>query len=648
MGFFLAVCLIAETLNVRAVEKSMDFANPKYREAWFAHPVVGDPSYDSLARFEGNPIYAGSPPYEWPVNGSLFQDRATGWLYVYVSLYPKGYWPAGPAKLMRSRDRGRTWEDLGLVLQGDKDLFDGDGVKAGATCDATVVEDTEGYHTAYGWAKPDNSDGGIAYAFSKSPEGPFTRDPTPIHAESAQPLLPPGYKRVYASTLIRRKNDWMILASMSTPGNAGGMWAFIGMTAPAARGPYSPPIFLRAPQQGFWQPQPVEFFPAFVHEDFVYAPLTSVAANRSYQVIYRARIEEAHRPEAWSVWQSGSAFHAEGHAYEAFGIWGQAFSGLVDKNGLFRIMYPARNTEGVGTINVASRRWDRPYQRGFWVSGPNAPSLGLILRKYKTFRLECECVANGPWRLLWNFRGPLGPDRSAADATISPLTWRDMTTLSFNNGTWRLETIDSDGNKSTSVSGSYRVSSETFKVSLDQRECKAIVTINDEADLPLDVEASGGGIGIVAEKGTCIHVRRFRIDGLAEPGSWFLLPTEGIIGAGNREKEWMMGRDGFRYGAGYVAYRGVPSEPPHTSEGARSKWSFRGTEARVWSPRGPDFGEAEVFLDGESKGRVSLHAATLSASSVVWRSGPLEPGFHALMLVGASGRLPVDCLEFVP
>jgi hypothetical protein len=177
-----------------------------------------------------------------------------------------------------------------------------------------------------------------------------------------------------------------------------------------------------------------------------------------------------------------------------------------------------------------------------------------------------------------------------------------------------------------------------FRISLDQRESKAIVTINDEAELPLDVEASGGGIGIVAEKGTCINVRRFQIDGLAEPGSWFLLPTEGLIGAGNREKEWMIARDGFRYGAGYLAL----------SEGARSKWSFRGTEARLWSPRGPDFGEAEVLLDGEGKGRVSLHAATLSASSVVWHSGQLSPGFHALMLVGVSGRLPVDCLEFVP
>jgi len=652
-----ALCLLMEMLSVSHIEvyaaAADDFADPRYREAWFAHPAVGDPSYDSFVRFEGNPVYRGSAPYEWPVNGSLFEDKKTerdkglqplvsggktGCLYIYVSLYPKGYWPAGPTKLVRSRDRGRTWEDLGLVLQGDKDLFDGDGVRGGATCDATVVEDADGYHMAYGWAKPDNSDGGIAYAFSKSPEGPFTRAPAPIHAESTQAMLPPGYKRVYASSLIRRKNDWLILASMSTPRNAGGMWAFICMTAPAARGPYSPPIFLRAPHQGFWQPQPIEFFPAFVHEGFVYAPLTSVAANRGYQVIYRARIEQAHCPEAWSVWQAGSAFHGEGHAYEAFGIWGQAFSGLVDESGLFRVMYPARDAEGMGTINLASRPWEEPFHRGFWISGPNASSLGLILRRYETFRFRCECTAKGAWRLLWNFRGPLGPDRSAADATISPLTWRDMTVLSFRDGTWSLESIDSDANKSTAASGSYDVSSNVFRVSLDQSKDDVRIQIDDTADFLAPMAMSGGGIGIVADKGTFLHISRFRIGGTSEPGSWFLLPLEGIIGAGNKEKEWTVGRDGFRYGAGYVA----------SFEEARVKWSFRGTQARLWSPRGPDFGEAEVYLDGESQGRISLRSATLSPSSVVWRSERLEPGYHALMIVRVSGNLPVDCLEFAP
>ncbi len=634
----LAAGLMMTMLIASPAAAAEDYAAPDQREAWFAHPAVGDPSFDSLVRFDGNPVYTGAPRYEWPVNGSLFQDRKSGFLYVYISLYPKGYWPAGPTRLMRSRDCGRTWEDRGLVLEGAKDMFDGDGKTPGATCDATVVEDADGYHMAYGWAKPDNSDGGIAYAFANSPEGPFTRDTAPIHAESAQPLLPPGYKRVYASSLIRRKSDWMILASMSTPRNAGGTWAFIGMTAPEARGPYTPPVFLRSPQQGLWQPQPVEFFPAFVHDAFVYAPLTSVAANRGYQVIYRAPLEEAHRPEAWSVWQSGSAFHAEGHSWETFGIWGQAFAGLVDANGLFRIMYPSRNTDGVGTINLASRPWHKPYQQGFWLSAPNAPALGLILRRYVEFNIETEFAADGACSIVWNFRGPLGPDRSMADAIVSPLTLRDMTALSINNGTWSLESTDSHGNVSILSTGPCGNSSGPFKIGIKQEASDVRIRANGAAEIQVGVAAAGGGIGIVADKGTHVHVSRFAVDGRAEPGSWFLLPLEGLIGAGNTARDWTPAQDGFRYGTGYAA----------SFDAARAKWNFRGSEARLWSPRGPDFGEAEISLDGESKGRVSLHAGTLCQSEVVWASEKLTPGYHALTIVRLSSGLPVDSVEFVP
>jgi hypothetical protein len=618
-------------------DPTIDLAEPCFREVWFSHPAVGDPSYDAFVRFAGNPVYQGSPPYEWPVNGTLFKDPGTGNFYCYVSLYPKGYWPAGPTKLLRSRDAAQTWEDLGLVLQGDKDAFDGDGVRAGATCDASVAADADGYHMAYGWAKPDNSDGGIAYAFSRSPEGPFVRDPKPIHAESMQPLLTPGYKRVYASSILRRRHDWMILASMSTPGNAGGMWAFIGMTAPEARGPYSGPVFLRSPQQGYWQPQPIEFFPAFVHEGYVYAPLTSVAANRGYQVIYRAPLEEAHRLEAWSVWQSGSAFHAESNPWEAHGIWGQAFAGLVDSEGRFRVLYPSRNSDGVGTINLASRPWSQPYTQGFRISGPNAPALALALRSYEHFRLQTSFHADGDWRLVWNCQGPLGPDRASADARISPLTWRNMTMFSVRGGAWLLEDISARGDRQVLAKGMLsRVSDYT--VALDQTAGRAAIDVNGTLLCAATVATPGGALGLIAEQGVCLHVRRFVLDGRGAAASWFLLPLEGLVGAGNKERDWAPREAGFRYETGYTA----------SFEGARAKWSFHGQRVRLWSPRGPDFGEAEVCLDGASTGRVSLHSEQPRESAAVWESNALSPGPHALMLVRVSGTLPVDCAEFYP
>jgi hypothetical protein len=618
-----------------ALGGSVDLADPANRGWFLSHPVIGDVSYDAFVRAASNPIYVGKPPYEWPVNGFLFRDPADGDLYCYIGLYPKGYWPAGPARAMRSSDQGRSWRDLGIVLRGDPNSFDGDGKQGGAVPDVSVVADSDGYHMVYDWAKPDNSDGGLGYAFAKSPAGPWVRDPKPIHAESIQPLIPPGYKRVYAGSLVRRKHDWLVVASMSTPRNAGGTWATICLTAPTQHGPWSAPIFLHKPQDGMWGPEPVEFFPAFTHGGYVYANHTSVAANRGYQIIRRAPVEEAHRPEVWTVWQAGSLFHAEPIRSESHGIWGQAFHGCIDPAGVFRIMYPARNPEGVGTINIASRPWDQPFQRGFWLSGPNAPSLGLVQRSYRDFKLEIELQASGPWRLIWNHRGPLGPDRATSEARIFPLTWRDCMSLSVTGQRVAVEYTGAAGHGGKLVDRAVanRFDHPTIlRVSQEGREVQ--IKLGDFATSQ-EVGDTGGAIGLVAEQGTCIHVKRFQIEGEGEALSPFWLSLEGLLNAASTQAKWTGRQRCFRFGFGYAA----------AFEDARAKWNFEGTQVSLWSPRGPDYGKAQLMLDGRGVAELDLQAAADEESRVVWKSPELKPGRHALMLLRVSGELPVDCVE---
>jgi hypothetical protein len=623
----------AVILATAASAVAINLADPAHRDLFLSHPVIGDVSYDAFVRSAGNPIYTGTAPYEWPVNGSLFRDSATGEWYCYVGLYPRGYWPAGPARALRTRDEGRSWVDLGIVLQGDARLFDGDGRRPGATPDVTVAQDAEGYHMVYDWATPDNKDGGLGYAFARSPAGPWIRDPRPIHAESTQPIIPPGYKRIYAGSIVRRAKDWLILASMSTPGNGGGMWAFVGMTATSPRGPYSPPVFIHRPQDGGWLPMPVEFFPAFVHEGFVYAANTSVARNRGYQVIFRAPIEAAHDPGAWSAWQAGSLFHAVPTRSEACGIWGQAFNGFVDPHGVFRIMYPARDPDSRGTIHIASRPWDRPFSRGFWLSAPNAPSLGIVQRRFREFSLDLELEASGPWRLLWNHGGPLGPDRAHAESVLSPLTLRDCISLRAGaGGVLNVDGIDAAG-QARPIWTMPLADRRTWRLSVRQRAGRVEV-VSDHTPLGnFAVPAGQGAIALLAEAGTCIHAREFRLDPAGEPIVLNWLPLEGLLGAGSPESNWKAAS--FRFGTGFVG----------SFEGARAKWSLSGNRLRLWSPRGPSYGKANLMLDGCQVVALDLRADTPTASTVVWDSGELRPGHHALLLERSEGELPVDSIE---
>ncbi len=53
---------------------AIDFAMSAQADAWLRHGVLGDPSFDSFERRPGNPIVRGKPPFNWPVNGFLFEN----------------------------------------------------------------------------------------------------------------------------------------------------------------------------------------------------------------------------------------------------------------------------------------------------------------------------------------------------------------------------------------------------------------------------------------------------------------------------------------------------------------------------------------------------------------------------------------------
>jgi hypothetical protein len=82
------------------------------------HAVLGDPSFDSFERRPGNPIVRGKPPFNWPVNGFLFEDPKSGNWNAYIGRYLTGYdirpdLPRTHCRVHRSKDGGVSWEELG-------------------------------------------------------------------------------------------------------------------------------------------------------------------------------------------------------------------------------------------------------------------------------------------------------------------------------------------------------------------------------------------------------------------------------------------------------------------------------------------------------------------------------------------------------
>ena len=615
---------------------AVDYAESRQADAWLRHPVYGDPSFDSFERRPGNPIHRGAPPFAWPVNGFFFDDPVSRNWYVYVGEYGEGYLkPPSRCRLFRSRDGGSAWADLGVVLQGDARMFD----HGGHTPDVSVVYADRRYHMVYDWGEPDfNADGGLAYAWADRPEGPWHRAAEPITRNSRLRPILGRYQRTYAATLLRRGNDWLILGMMDCAPRG---WALFAITAARPEGPWSERRLVRHVEADYFHPPLLEFFPAFAHGGFVYAPATSVALNRNFNALFRAEIGRADDPSAWTLFRHGSVWHAEDAENEFLGLWGQTFSGGVDRTGMLRVMFPSRDRQGRGTINLAERLWDAPMrERGFVLTGHQGSSLTLLRRAYGDFELDAALELRGRAGILLDYAAPLNPSAPSSDATLHPLMRTRHAAVELSPGSGRLVRYDGAGAE-TVIASAPLPAAGRYAIRILRRGKRLSVTVNDRTlwngSLPEDPALDRSGVlGLRVESDSHLRVDRFRVLGRSRPAGISFGAVEALLGSAEAAGDWEE-RSGplFRFGIGRVSRKPA----------ARVKWNVVGGRLALFSPRGPEFGKVEVRLDGRVAALLDLYADRPEASGIVWRSAESADEGRALVLISKSGRLPVDALE---
>lgn len=629
-----------------------DFADPAFRESWLRHPVLGDPSFDAFERLPGNPIHRGAPPYEWPVNGFLFEDPVSRNWYVYVGHYVKGYAPSieAPSKctVFRSTDAGNTWEETGPVFTGQPHTFEGEVMPFTRAPDVSMAYTDGRYHMAFDWGTPNlnwqnaadpppDANGGAAYAWAERPEGPFHPAPRPITTTRDQKPLAGKYRRMYATSLVPREHDWLALTLTDSGPYYG--WALVGRRADHPEGPYTGETLLLQPEQAGYHPPLMEFFPAFVHEGFIYAPATSVALNRNFQCIWRAPLEKAMDPHAWTLWQHGSVWHAEPVEHEYFGIWGQTLTGFIGKNGAFNVMFPSRDCAGHGTINLASRRWAAPYRKhGFHFSGHGGPSIALLGETGVAGSLVMRATLHGTITVVWGHTAPLGPNQPTSDATPHPFTLSRFDGLELRSGGWALFTCNDAGARQIVAEGALSAAPKTCAVSW---------TAPDVTEVALDgipvwtgaFHQQTGAAGLLAGPFSHADVTEFTVAGDFAPAAFRYLFTEGLVGAAQHRDHWEEVRDdNFLYGLGAVSKH----------ENAAAKWNVACSGFTLWSPTGPGYGAAEVWVDSKRLGQVDFASPEPQTSHIAFHGDGLEPGYHAIWLKNTTGRIPLDVLEAQP
>eukprot|EP00729_Bicosta_minor_P022132 gene22132-15215_t len=234
---------------------------------WLAHPEAGEASFDTLK--DRRTIYTGdNQSWPWPVNGQFFWGGLSrpDLQMVYVGLYRSGY-AAGtqeclyPPSLkdegkacsssmlaLQSTDRGHSWTDgAGLACTGNASSFE----KGSGCPDGFAVDDgggTGGVHLLWDWnvALGDSTlpHAGLGYSHGASPTGPWTRRATPVNDAWNNTVGPYGFVKLYAGSLIKRSDDWLVVSAIGGSG-----WAMAAMTSKESPwGPYTQPTTVIYPQ----------------------------------------------------------------------------------------------------------------------------------------------------------------------------------------------------------------------------------------------------------------------------------------------------------------------------------------------------------------------------------------------------------------
>lgn len=626
----------------------MDYAKMENRDYWLRHPTLGDPSFDTFEKVGGT-VHKSAAPYEWGVNGSLFCDPKTGYFYLYGGIYPFGYAKSddNPSRFLiyQSADEGITWKNLGFGFElGFK--FDNHDNHSDSCPDVVLTYDeTEDiYWLCYDWCDNDFNwdqahksnvcpfDSGAALAWSKSPEGPFTRLKKPFFSNREQFGKFGIFSRGYASTLLKRKNDWIVFTLMDS--GPFFSWGLACMTAKTPFGPWSEPVLLLSSDRQEYYPAPVEFHPCFAVFNKVYAPATSVSKNRNYQAIFTADLEMSHIPSSWCLDSDGGVWHSRMMPDEHYGIWGQTMHGFVHGNE-FYVMYPAKDEKGYGTLSAAKRKWNEPFSDGFTFSGHAGKSISPLLTAYENFTLKAEIDFTGIIEIAFDYSGILGPDKHGSDASPHKQSLSSYYAILLEDtGDYRFVKKVDDSGEQILFRGKSKTRIGRLRIEKNKRSIQVIINGEIAGRTAIQTDKPNP-IAIIAHEFSVLNCSLFEIEGEKHPYKLKYNSLDAILNAGQRMENWQVD-DALAFF----------SKEKFTGQGEiRAKWNIIGNGFCVYSPKSPDLGIMEISLDAKTLGTALLTSAENEPSQPVFTAETIGYGRHCVEVRAHTGLIAIDIIE---
>ncbi len=378
------------------------------------------------------------------------------------------------------------------------------------------------------------------------------------------------------------------------------------------------------------------YYPAFTYNGYIYFPATSVSINRNFQSIYRVKTEDATNADKYELFSNGSLWHSVNVENEYSGIWGQTFTGFIDNNDSMYIMFPSKDRNNYGTINLARASWKQlQRQRGFNLTANEGNSFSYIKKAIDVDNIDMEFTLEGTMHLIWDFHSPLDilNDWGKFSLEQSDAVYKE---IEVKKTGWKIKV--SERGKPTCIIDSGKIEKPIDKNNLRLKKAsgKYILSINNEKCWEGALQNNPGIVGLSLDPHSRLYVDHLGVYGRRKKGFVTYGFYRALIDAGNQNSDWVFKKDtNFLYGKGAISKK----------DSSFVKWNYDGKGFELFSPKGPLFGTINIYLDGKLLKNISIKNSMEIKSSPIFKFSERAIKRRAVFIESLDGLLPIDCIN---
>ena len=237
--------------------------------------------------------------------------------------------------------------------------------------------------------------------------------------------------------------------------------------------------------------------------------------------------------------------------------------------------------------------------------------------------------------LIWDFHSPIDILNSWGKFSLiqDNAVYKEIV---IDKAGWKINQYENGKNMARLDSGKVKLrSGDENRLQLAAKNGKYTLVLNGVGCWEGWLVNNPGIVGIALMAHSFLFANSFVVNGEEKRGSVVYGYYQALVNSGNYDNDWTFKKDSmFLFGRGAVSKK----------DSSFAKWNFDGKGFELYSPKGPDYGSVNVYLDGKLLNNIVLTSSIVIRSEVVFKSEELPRGSHAVYIESMDGALPLDCI----